>query len=60
VHTHAKRHPFLFARIGRGDVENVKNGRITSCRAAKLYKITKAMLFKHDKEFRGVKSHALG
>jgi len=41
-------------------VENVKSGWMTLYRAAKLYKIPKGTLFKHDKELRGVKSQTLG
>ena len=37
-------------------MENVKSGQTTLYRAAKLYKITKATIFEHDKELRGVKA----
>ena len=41
-------------------LEIVKSGRMTICRAAKLYKISKATLFKHVKGSRGVKGQMLG
>ena len=41
-------------------MESVKSGRMTIYRAAKLYKIPKATLFKHVKGSRGVKSQTLG
>jgi len=41
-------------------MESVKNGGMTIYRAAKLYKIPKATLFKHVKGSRGVKSQTLG
>jgi hypothetical protein len=41
-------------------VENVKSGRMTLYRAAKLYKIPKATLFKDVKGMRGVKSQTFG
>jgi hypothetical protein len=41
-------------------MESVKSGRMTIYRAAKLYKIPKATLFKHVKGSRGVKSQMLG
>jgi hypothetical protein len=41
-------------------VENVRSGRMTLYRAAKLYKIPKATLFKHAKGMRGVKSQTFG
>ena len=41
-------------------MEIVKSDRMTIYRAAKLYKIPKATLFKHVKGLRGVKSQMLG
>ena len=41
-------------------VENVKSGRMTLYRAAKLYKIPKATLFKHVNRTGGVKSQTMG
>jgi hypothetical protein len=41
-------------------VENVKSGRMTLYRAAKLFKIPKAALFKHVKGMRGLKSQTMG
>jgi len=41
-------------------VENVKSGRTTLYRAAKLYKIPTAALCKHVKGLKGVKSQTLG
>jgi len=41
-------------------LENVRNGRMILYRAAKLYEIPKATLFKHVKGMRGVKSQTVG
>jgi len=41
-------------------VDNVKSGRMTLNRAAKLCKMPKAILFKHVKGLRRVKSQTLG
>ena len=41
-------------------MEDVKSGRMTLYRAAKLYRIPEATLFKHLKGLRGVKSQTLG
>jgi len=41
-------------------MKSVKSDRMTLYRAAKLYIIPKATLFKHVKGLRGVKSQTLG
>jgi hypothetical protein len=41
-------------------IESVKSGQMTIYRAAKLYKIRKATLYKHVRGSRGLKSQTLG